>query len=281
MTKRRKRFKVTDRSSSLVLPADKYKIPLSSAPDDLPGAAQWWEGLGVEGSDIGNSPESDARRLKRGQGIYDEGIAYQKEDNIANKAFNVESAKEVERISDPAIDEIRQGRLGAANRLLEDQQNKVETRHALQGDIARQEEMESRQQEAIQDIAEEEKFLADKAATEQEAADLKAIADRRMRYGEALQQMGHGLGQWQDSINSLSPSESIGAMSNFIGGFIKMSTLDDAPGSSWGKFGSVLGILGTALNIRGQRESAGRTRDYKANLASSLSTALLNAGKIS
>lgn len=107
-----------------------------------------------------------------------------------------------------------------------------------------------------------------------------SASDRRKQYAIGLQQMGHGLGQWQQSTQSLSPQEGIGGMANFVGGYIQMVTADSRNSEMWGKFGTVLGIIGTWMNLRGQRESARRTSNYRRDLTNSVALALRNAGSL-
>ena len=105
-------------------------------------------------------------------------------------------------------------------------------------------------------------------------------SDRRKQYAQGLQQMGHGLAQWQQSTQSLSPQEGQGGMANFVGGYINMVTANAENSEAWGRFGSVLGIIGTWMNIRGQRESARRTSNYRSDLTNSVALALRNAGSL-
>lgn len=119
----------------------------------------------------------------------------------------------------------------------------------------------------------------DKAAELDDATKAKFLSarDRRRVLGTGLQQMGLGLGQWQQSIQSLDPQESLGAMTTFLSGYMQVATSGGRHGEIWGKWGPAIGIIGTMLNIRGQKASRKRQGDYQKNLVDEVSLALTNS----
>ena len=102
----------------------------------------------------------------------------------------------------------------------------------------------------------------------------RSQSDRDFTRGMALQQMGLGLGQMRESIGSSSGKEYLGAYANYLGSFVSLTIPEELQSSGWGMIGPAMGIIGTALNMKGKREDYRNQRDYKRKLYSEIGKAL-------
>jgi hypothetical protein len=88
--------------------------------------------------------------------------------------------------------------------------------------------------------------------------------------------MSLGLGQWKSGATATSPKESLGGFMTFVGGLSNMMLPADMQSTGWGKFNIALGVLGTALNLSGRRESAKMQRNFARGLQENIGNALMN-----
>lgn len=108
----------------------------------------------------------------------------------------------------------------------------------------------------------------------------KEKIDKETTQGRALFQMGLGIGQWKDGVNSTSPKESLGGMLTFVGGMANLMMPKDMQNTGWGKFNLALGFLGTMVNLSGRRKDYKNQAEYQSDLQGSIGNALQNLDTI-
>ncbi len=109
-------------------------------------------------------------------------------------------------------------------------------------------------------------------AGEVEGADAKEeLTDLERSMG--LRSAGLGLAQMQAGADAPAYEETLGGLATAAGGMLQLN------GNS--KVGMGVSILGTLINMRGQRESARMARDQRAGFANALSSALKVGSSIS
>jgi len=96
-------------------------------------------------------------------------------------------------------------------------------------------------------------------------------AERETRLGQALYFTGLGLKQFQQGVagNQL---ERYGGLLTAIGGLSRFRQTD--PDSAWGKAAPAFAIMGTVMNMIGQRRTAATQRQHRRNFGENLTKAL-------
>lgn len=113
------------------------------------------------------------------------------------------------------------------------------------------------------------------ALPEAPAAPKAPGGDVRFQHGRGFYEMSIGLGQMQAGAKSLSPQETAGGSLTFLGGLMDMVVTPENKDTIWGRMGPALAIIGTALNIQGQRESSRIQRDYQVDLQETIGEVLV------
>lgn len=84
------------------------------------------------------------------------------------------------------------------------------------------------------------------------------------KYGKGLTFLSMGLGQMSEGAGAPSSKQMFGGMLTALGGIMELSFSAETQNSGWGKIGSIAAMIGTAIDMRGRRESA-RTRIGRRN----------------
>lgn len=123
------------------------------------------------------------------------------------------------------------------------------------------------------------KAIADAEKKKKAGDGFLSTRERKIARGLGFTNMGLGLGQLSDAVNSLDPQESLGAMTTFLGGYLQLSTAAGRGGKTWNKWGPAISMIGSLVNIYGRQRSGQRQADYQSNLTNEVSTALVNSGR--
>lgn len=100
----------------------------------------------------------------------------------------------------------------------------------------------------------------------------------KFRAGRAIVEMSLGLGQMQSGARAVSPAEMAGGATTFLGGLMDSYVTEENRDTIWGRMGPTFAIIGTAINLHGQRESARIQRDYQVELQESIGEVLAGIG---